>query len=218
MAIITVEHNKRIYCERHGYDLHVKTGWFKYQNIGFEKIFSVLELLKTNKYEWVFWCGSDTMITNQTIKLETFVDEGFHFIVSKDVWDINADVFLARNSLECKTFLQRVLDEHDNFVDLYGNPKPSGETLPDGGRKDWSEQGAIIKLLQEYEGIIKILPQKSFNAYLYHLYTSPWHQKGMDANGNDGRWGEGDFLVHWPGLPYTTRVQLAVQFIKLVKE
>lgn len=218
LAVITVEYNKRKYCEKHGYDLSVKTKDFDYKHTGFEKISHVLKLLKSNKYSWVYWCGADTMITNYNIKLEDLIDDDYHFIISTDIWDFNSDSFLIRNSPEGIKFFEHILSLHDTYVNKDGSSVDFGIRLPDGGLRAWGEQGAMVDLKEEYKNIIKVLPQKSMNSYLYHLYPSDWHQKGLDCNGNDGRWSEGDFLVHWPGLPNDYRIHLAVNFIKKVIE
>jgi len=217
LAVITVEYNKRKYCEKHGYDLNVKTNNFQCSDFGFAKIAFVLDLLKSGKYSWVFWCGSDTMITNYGIKLEDLIDDNYHFIIANDVWDLNADSFLIKNSPEAISFFEKVYSLYDKYIDKNGKPIDDGSRLPDGGTKAWAEQKAIIDLKSEYEKIIKVVPQKTLNSYCYWIYPSKWHQAGKDCLGNDGSWSSGDFLVHWPGLPNNVRVNLALNFIKQVK-
>lgn len=218
LAIITVEYNKRKYCEKHGYDLNVKTKDFACGDFGFAKIHYVLSLLKGGKYDWVYWCGSDTMITNYNIKLESLIDDNFDFIIANDVWNLNADSFLIKNSPRAIAFFERVYSLYDLYIDSNGKPIDTGERLPDGGCKAWAEQDAIIDLKEEYKDIIKIVPQKVLNSYCYALYPTPWHQAGKDCLGNNGDWSDGDFLVHWPGVPDSVRINLALNFIRRVKE
>jgi len=216
LAAITVELNKREYCEKHGYDLIVKTKDFSCKHLGFAKINFLLELLKTNKYDWILWCGSDTMITNYNIKLENLIDNNYHFIIANDVWAWNSDVFFIKNSQEAIAFFEKIYSKYGLYTDGNGNALDTGQRLPDGGNRNWGEQQAMLDLKEEYKDIIKEVPQKIMNAYLYDLYPSAWHQKGLDCNGNDGRWSFGDFLVHWPGLPNSAREKLAVHFLDLI--
>ena len=75
LAVITTHYNKRRYCEKHGYDLILKTKDFQIQHLGFEKLRLVHDILKEGKYDWVYWCSCDTMITNYNIRLEDLIDE-----------------------------------------------------------------------------------------------------------------------------------------------
>lgn len=218
LAIITVEYNKRKYCEKHNYDLIIKRDGFACAHLGFAKVAHILELLKSNKYDWIFWCGTDTMITNYGIKLEDLIDENYHFIIASDVWDLNADSFLIKNSQKSIDFFEEVYSQYYSYVDYSGNAIDSGARLPDGGARAWGEQQAIIDLRKKYNGIIKVVPQKVMNSYCYFIYPSKWHQAGKDCYGNDGIWSDGDFLVHWPGLPNNMRINLAFDFVRKVKE
>jgi hypothetical protein len=44
-----------------------------------------------------------------------------------------------------------------------------------------------------------------------------YNVEGIDLLGQDGQWYEGDFVIHWPGLPNESRVQLANQIQPLIK-
>lgn len=217
LAVITTEYNKRKYCEKHNYDLIIKTKNFNCQDIGFAKIHMVLEILNSNKYDWVYWSGCDSMITNYNISLEELIDNDYDFIISYDIWDFNADSFLVKNSTKAKKYLQHIVSLYDKYIDNNGKPVDFGTRLPDGGTRAWAEQAAIIDLYHDsqydYSSFVKPMHQKFMNSYLYNLYPSPWHQKGLDCKGNNGQWTQGDFLVHWPGMSNETRMQLAVQFL-----
>jgi hypothetical protein len=220
LAVITTEYNKRKYCEKHNYDLIIKTNNFTYKDIGFNKIDFVLNTLKSNKYDWVYWCGCDTMITNYDITLESMIDDNYEFIISYDVWDFNSDSFLIKNSPTAIKYFEHILSLYDKYIDSNGTPVDNGLTLPDGGARAWAEQGAMIDLYSqyhEYKSITKTMPQKFMNSYLYNMYPSPWHSKGLDCKGNPGSWSEGDFLVHWPGMDNKTRINLALKFLSYVK-
>ena len=89
--------NKQRYCDKHGYDFVPHFTNFDFDKYyvdenrpkgmanwhgGFEKIGLVLRLLKSGKYDWVFWLGTDTLITNFDIKIEEVIDNDYHFIVA----------------------------------------------------------------------------------------------------------------------------------------
>ena len=57
---------------------------------------------------------------------------------------------------------------------------------------------------------------ESMNSYLYHVYPSPYHQKGLDYKGRDGSWAKGDFMLHMPGLPNEFRMQVLKQISDLI--
>jgi len=74
----------------------------------------------------------------------------------------------------------------------------------------------MIDTRQKYQdaGVLKIVPQCELNSYPYHLFEAkyPGQQKvkeGKDYFGHRGRWQPGDFLIHWPSLPYVQRVREA---------
>ena len=224
LGVITVEYNKRKYCEKHGYDLEIRTDPMQFNtksdfglpHFGYEKIAILLELFKTRDYDWVFWCGSDTMITNYNIKLENLIDNNKHFIVANDLWGLNTDCLLVKSSPESIKFLEEIYGTFHTFVDSKGVNIDTGVRLPDGGARAWAEQGAINDLKDKYKDIIKIVPQKTMNSYLYQMYPSPWHQKGLDCDGNDGGWSKGDFMLHLPGMPNDVRLNIVVSILKEV--
>lgn len=222
LAVITTEYNKRKYCDKYGYDFFIKTKDFDPQkpHLGFAKISMVLDLLKSNQYDWILWGGSDTMITNYNIKLEDMIDNNYHFIISYDIWDFNADSFLIRNSQIAIQYFEHILSLYDVYIDGDGNAKDLGTRLPDGGARCWGEQEAMIDLYNqypEYANMIKPMPQKFMNSYLYNMYPSAAHQRGTDCKGNNGQWSAGDFLIHWPGMDNNTRLNLAIQFLSLIE-
>lgn len=224
LGVITVEYNKRRYCEKHGYALDIRKDPSKFHttadygmpHFGYEKIGAILELVNGNKYEWIFWCGSDTMITNYDIKLEGLIDPDYHFIVPNDLWGLNTDCLLVRASSESATFLEEVYSTFHKYVDENGVNIDTGVRLPDGGARSWAEQGAINDLKDKYNDIIKVVPQKTMNSYLYQMYPSPWHQRGLDCDGNDGTWAPGDFLLHLPGMPNEARLNIVINLLKEV--
>lgn len=198
LAEITLEDNCREYCKIHNYDCYIKKDNFGLEHLGFEKIRLLLELLKTDKYDWIYWRGADTLITNFQIKLENLIDPNYHFLISLDVHGINSDSLFIKNSPQGIKLFEDILS--------YSNTAPE-------------EQLVINHLYGSNQDIIKLIPQKLMNSYNYPLYTSeePWNVYGVqhecilkqDQLGYYGGWDIGDFLLHWPGIRNDKRIELA---------
>lgn len=228
LAIITTEYNKRKYCEKHGYDLIVQTDNFALPHLGFEKLNLIKNTILTNKYDWVYWCGADTMITNYKIKLEHLIDNNYCFIIAPDLWDWNVDSMLFKNDKRTITFLETIISRYSEYIDENGNSKINKLKRKDGNWVAWAENGAIIEeckginftttVKQEYQNFVKEVPQKTMNSYLYNLYASAEHKKRLDYQNRNGQWSEGDFLVHWPGTRNNLKLQLALSTVQQVQE
>ena len=198
LADITLENNCREYCTINNYECHIKKDNFGLKHLGFEKIRLLLELLKTDKYDWIYWRGADTLITNFQIKLENLIDPNYHFLISLDVHGINSDSLFIKNSPQGIKLFEDILS--------YSNTSPE-------------EQLVINYLYENNQDIIKLVPQKLMNSYNYSLYTSeePWNVYGVqhecilnqDQLGYYGGWDIGDFLLHWPGIRNDKRIELA---------
>tara|TARA_Y100000593_G_scaffold85655_1_gene163024 strand:- start:85 stop:762 length:678 start_codon:yes stop_codon:yes gene_type:complete len=204
--------NKEKYCKRHGYDFRPKFNDFHYDkcfidpnrppglhnlSVGFEKIFHIIDLIEEGKYEWIFWLGCDTLITNHTIKLEDVVDDNYHFMVAYDCNDWNVDSFLIRGSEEGLLYMKYIASKIDDYRSHV-----------------WQEQQAMIDARDNFKSITKVVPQEDINSFEYSLYPTPQHQSGRDAMGNNGRWTKGHFVVHWPGTSLGHRIQLANRYLK----
>jgi len=228
LAIITTEYNKRKYCEKHGYDLIVQTDNFALPHLGFEKLNLIKNTIQTNKYDWVYWCGTDTMITNYKIKLEDIIDENYCFIIAPDLWDWNVDSMLFKNDERTIRFLETIISRYSDHIDENGNPKINKVKRKDGNWVAWAENGAIIEeckgidftttIKKEYQNFVKEVPQKTMNSYLYNLYATPEHSKKLDYQNRNGQWSKGDFLVHWPGAHNNLKLQLALATVQQVQE
>jgi len=201
--------NKFEYCQKHNYSFIEKTSNFKFSNLGFEKIYSILELLNNNNCDILYWCGVDTLITNFNIKITDLIDTEHDFFISTDANNINADSFIIRNTIDSRAFFSKIIDLYPKYV-----------------YHEWAEQQAIIDILANdiyYSNITKILSQKKLNSYDYNIYPESNFLSALDKlknkqdyYGNDGQWSKGDFLIHWPGTTLTKRLELAQQYLPLI--
>lgn len=198
LADLTWTQNKQVYCERHEYLGINKTSDFVGNiPIGFEKIFFVLDVMKKHpEVEWIWWTGTDAMITNFTTKIEDKIDEDYELILATDCNEINNDSFLIKNSEWGQAYMQGIIDVMPNYVNHY-----------------FYEQQAMIESYIDNKESIKIVPQRYLNAYRNEMYP---HQSKYDQLGTDGTWQKGDWLIHWPGTSLELRLQLASIYAKEV--
>ena len=217
LADLTWHQNKKEYCNLHGYDMIARTNDFITQQpdglmTGFEKIHLARQVLIDHpEYEWIWWTGTDTMVTNFATRLEERTNNAFHFIVSVDINCINADSFLVRNTQEGMQFLTAILALEEEYFAKYWDTEQRAIAnlvgLPGTGDLGWPNP-SNIELTGQFKDIVKVMPQRYMNCFNYHLYGSTYsHHK--DKFDFDGNWQLGDWLIHWPAVNLQSRIDLA---------
>jgi hypothetical protein len=177
MAEVTLP-AKVSYAARHGYNLFVQTDNFlawPERHIGYEKCYYLSEIMKEHpEIEWFWWNGCDCLLTNLDVKLETLIDNDYHFIVTKDDEGIGADVFLVRNTPEGREYIEHLKTQHE----------PSG-----------TEQGHMWddEHNPKWRAITKYLPQNSMNSYVMKWY--PHKRRLKDLFGQRQNWAPGDLML-----------------------
>jgi len=78
---------------------------------------------------------------------------------------------------------------------------------PDYILVEWAEQQVVIDTIDEYQDIVKIVPQKYMNSYEPQIYD--YCDASKDIMGNSGAWEQGDWIVHWPGTYKNVRLKRA---------
>jgi hypothetical protein len=176
--------NKKAYCKKHGYDFFHATqilnnalGFHteKKRHPAWSKVVLTYHLLKHFGYDWVFWTDADSLIMNDEIKLEDFIeqDPSKEFLISQVYTkNLNTGQFLIKST---QWGLQLLLDAwHSGEIQELDYPN-----IP--GMKGFGEQVHIMKLiLGSSDNLNKtnILPERALNA-------QKWcYQKG-------------DFLIHF---------------------
>lgn len=171
IAIVTLEtrnsemlniHNKNIkdYCKLHNYTYIFKKS---YENklklpIYWKKIQLVKELLETNNYDYVLWMDSDTLIIDESITIESLLDNSSIYMGKdmKSKFNLNAGVFLIKNNNIGLKFLSDCINVYinrDNCKDKFGNYALNGEWS-----KGCYEQGIMNELIKtEYFNNFKLL-------------------------------------------------------------
>lgn len=142
--------NKHKYATKHGYsflcecipfDMTKPTPW--------KKIEAIRRYLPN--YDYVFWTDADSLIMNDTIRLENFIEDNWDLIVTRDYNNLNTGNFFIRNSNWSLKFLEKV-DAQEQFI-----------------QHPWWEQAAIIYLIDidnENEKHINYISQRTINSYI----------------------------------------------------
>lgn len=182
LAGITIDVLEK-YCDKHNYDLNVNEWLQSGKYTGIDKVLQAIDYLETNDVVMVM--DIDTMIMNHTIKIEDLIDDEHDLFITTDYNGINAGVFIIRNTDWGYAFLNYLLD---------AIKEPNIHC----------EQDAIKKYVGQYgSNGIKFLPQYKMNSYLYFLYNDIPPQSH-----EQGSFEVGDFILHLPGVPLATRIDI----------
>ena len=199
LANLTWNQNRVLYAQKHNYGAIAKTDNFNGMNLGFAKIALLLEIMKTNQYDLIHWSGTDTLITNFTIPLTEFVYDGYHITIATDFNGLQSDSFVIRNTMEGRAWLQMILDK-----------------MPEYLNHPFLEQGVMMETYQQYQHIVKVVPQRFLNSYHYQLYRNKGATNNHDKMGFNGQWYIGDFLIHAPDQHMNIRMELFNQIMPMV--
>jgi hypothetical protein len=191
--------NKIIYANKHGYDWSTNIYHNKYGD-GWQKIKHTKYILENIKPDWVWVTGCDSMITNFTKPITDYIDNNFDMLIVKDQNNINIDSFLIKNSSIAIQILNLIINRFNHYIHHF-----------------WYEQQCIIDIFNSniYKNNIKVLPQRSINAYNYDLLPQ-YRKPNLDTFGLDGNWQPGDLLIHWPATSFEWRMILADRYKRLI--
>lgn len=188
LADVTLPNIQR-YCSRHGYQFttHLDRGADEDPRpFGFRKTEEVLRLLRGMQYgrDLIMVLDIDLLITNQTVRIESFLEDESDLFVTHDVNGLNSGAYIIRSTIGMEKFLE-------DAIGRWGNPGVYGE------------QDAMLDSLrlESFASLRKIVPHPAFNSFLYEEY-------GMTMRHEDGQWKKGDFLLHLPGMSNEKRIQL----------
>ncbi|KAI8596910.1 hypothetical protein EDD21DRAFT_438053 [Dissophora ornata] len=133
------------------------------------KIKILIDELDKNEHDWIFWIDTDALIANMDVRLEQFVDGRYSLLITKDLYFMNAGVFMLKVNDWSRFYMKENLSK-----------------MGDGS----NEQDWMIKLLEDptfrEQQHVKYLPQCSFNSY--------WKVKKLHE-----MYRPGDFVIHWAG-------------------
>jgi len=221
LADTTWDKNKVPYCQQHGYVYYNRTQDFDTARPGmamtqYEKIYVALDMLEAvPDISWLWWLGTDTMITNFSIKIEHRIDNDYDFMICVDNNGLNACSFLVKNSQAGKNILKAVIADQPNGLRHWDQEQWSISNMlgfPGTSDPRWP-RGEHIQVTTAYRSQVKLLPQRYMNSFDYSLYH---YNSDCDRLGNSGQWQSGDWLVHWPGTDLATRLRMASKYLDLV--
>lgn len=199
LANLTWHQNRKLYAEKHGYDAIEQTDNPNNMNLGFQKIALLKDILSQGNHDLLHWSGTDTMITNFSIPLTEFLYEGYHVVIATDFNGIQSDSFVIRNTMEGRAWLKMIMDK-----------------MPEYLSHPFLEQGVMMETHQQYQHIVKVVPQRFLNSYHYPLYYHKGAKNNCDAMGFNGQWYPGDFLIHAPDQPMNIRYDVFNQVMPMV--
>lgn len=179
----------RKYCEQHGYRLVIHMDE-KHQDdprpFGFRKTEAALTELQRLPYGTGILCvmDADILITNHSIKLESFLDLEHDMWATHDVNGFNSGIYLIRATRGTAKLLEDAISRSSN-IGVHGEQDALRDTLRLIGFRD----------------LLKIVPHPSFNSYLYTEY-------GLTMEHHQGQWEKGDFCLHLPGRENSRRIEI----------
>lgn len=201
--------SKKIYCEKHGYDLIIATENINevnapksqfYRHPAWTKISLAAKHL--SNYDYVFFCDADTIIMNPNITVESIIESTSSdidlLICSRDFtknpfYKLNSGVWILKNSDKSHAFLQHVWEV--------------GENEKFALRSNW-EQDAIITVLA--------IDWNSRREFPLNIHFLP--SQVMNSKAGQGGYQSGDFIVHFCQIHGRELVQIFREFIDLYYE
>lgn len=196
---------KREYCERNGYEFFAIRDedfvvWTEpYSSfMDWNKVFYLEKLFAARPdIEWILLSEADATITNMNVRLEDKIDNDYHIIIPVDRLNLNGGNVLIRNSEQGRAYIKMIVDKCEDYRE---------DQSPTGKLKDkWGIQQVMIDTIEEYQDIIKIVPQRYMNSYEPQIYD--YCDASKDVLGTDATWHKGDWIIHWPGLRHNVRLE-----------
>src|ERR1700722_7845972 len=91
--------NKKAYAKKHGYDLFLYHELFDHSRPAAWSKIPAIEMHLAD-YEWIYWSDADSLIMNNSITLESIVDNNFDMVITRETYGwkvLNTGSFLIRN-------------------------------------------------------------------------------------------------------------------------
>ena len=169
--------NYKLYANKRGYDYKYEHLYNQNLNTNpyWYKIYLVKYYLDTNLYDYVIWVDSDTLIINDKIDINEYINsyssDLFFCDDNQIVQKINAGMFIIKNSKIGRLYINDCIN---NFCDSC--IKPGQNKLKGTWASTCYEQGIMnIVLIKKYMKYATILPLNmvfcSNNKYYFNLLT-----------------------------------------------
>lgn len=182
------DRNKAEYCARRGYGFERNHVDADGQSAFFDRYAWYLSIL--DPWDWIYCLDADAIFTNFNKKLEDIIRTHDTIIFPLDAVMVQAGGFLARNCEKTREFFGEIISKK---------------------AEPWkSDQIEIERLIPKYRNLIRFIPQRELGSYRYEHYRNLGgnYVKQVDRDGNDGQWQPGDFVLHAPGMPLASKIEL----------
>ena len=175
------------YARRHGYDFIVDYESHTDRAVVFWKYNMAERLIKTGRYDWIWWLDFDTLVTNTDIRVTDIIEEelknvtnpdAIDYLVTHDCNGYNSGSFIVRGHERSLKLIR------DSFM-IHDEAKKKD--------KHMSEQDATVQLLKDDKAMAETvhqIPQWKLNAFPQEI-----------ACFDDSRqvWEHGTFVIHFAG-------------------
>lgn len=163
------------YCRIHGYDFKIKN-----QNvlpgrlIGWSRFEFFLENI--DNYDYMFYVETDSMLMNQTIRLENLIDDNYDVIVSYTSQNLDKiELNTGPTLIKCSEWSKKLLNKFVNNKSYWHHQMVDQAMFNDE-----------INNNTETKSKCKLVPLRFFNSFAHE-----WHQ--------DSNFQIGDFICHAAG-------------------
>jgi hypothetical protein len=211
MSTLTVDRNIKDYCDMYGYVL-IK---HKIENVDngrapqWQKIIESIKILESGDLDWLFFIDLDCLIMNQTIKLESLIDENYSFIIPSHGIDavdfpMETNEFGENNVITCAYFVKNDKWGIEILKSVWEcRGMPEGLNIDEFDHE--GRQCRITLSMSEFKPHVKIVEERLLNRFWYMNKPFVTFQ---NIGINDLTWKPGDFIVHVSGYSTQERIQM----------
>lgn len=176
--------NLQEYANRHGYELRIIN--IENDKWEYKKHEAFKEWMDKDECDLIWYKDVDSLITNLSIPIESFVDDENVFYLTKDFNEINGGSVIIKNTIGGRMFNDMVLENGGMFE----NEQNLFNSFP---------------ILVFGVDFMKTLSHPSINSYKYDLYPECKSHVGREDLGD---WQPGNFVIHFPALQLKDRIEL----------
>jgi hypothetical protein len=215
LAEISVQDNIKKYCDLHGYQLfidiheeHIIEEKPLLWQTSYRKIKAASDILQNHNFKWLFYIDTDSLIMNKDIKLESFIDDNYSFMVldhKMPAFDNPVTTIEGINNVIISHFFVKNNNDGLDILNAIWENKGWPENLP---ITEWDLEGRQIRILlnnPEYTNKIKAIDESTISHFWY--VNDPFVVLNLPGI-NNNVWKPGDFIVHCVGYRTEERIQL----------
>lgn len=173
-------YSKERYCKQHGYDFILCETYLDPQRpVPWSKIKLLQETLPN--YRWVFFSDADSLIMDDSVRLEQFIDNAYNLVICTDVAGLNTGEFFIKN---CRWSFKLLRN-------IYGRSEAIHTAT-------WEQEGLrqVLEMDPKLLRKIKVMPQRTFNSFWAEWFDCvAWEQN--ESRLEQVTYHPGDFIIHF---------------------